>query len=75
MYVIVIFPSPCVADPCIQISLWPSPRSDLYVADAHAIKVCGFHHDFSESVATDRRPSTGIVNDEYMRYRPSSARA
>ena len=31
----------CTINPCIQISLWPSPRGDLSVADARAIKVSG----------------------------------
>ena len=35
-----------VADPCVQISLWPSPHGGFFVADAHAIKVSRHHGDF-----------------------------
>ena len=53
-----------VANLYIQISLWPSPRGILCIADAHAIKVSGYRHDFSKSLATNRQLSTGIVNGE-----------
>ena len=54
-----------MANPCIQIGLWPSPRGYLSVADARAIKVSGCHYDFSDPITADRRPLTGIV-DRWM---------
>ena len=43
-----------IANTRIQISLWPTPRGSFSVADAHAIKVSGYHSDPQNSILTDQ---------------------